>query len=236
MDLNVPESGEGYQLVDLPPVPAPAPAATPVVASNGPVAGTQAEGADTAPASSAAAANGPAPPKPPRPKRRAPRRRWDIPAWGVSLLVHFGVLSTMALATLTPEVRKAVVNLNTALVDMKSMGAEEPLPILADPSNMPREEAVGSSVPTTSQGIGSGTGAPSATPNIAVGSGVGAISERTSLPGIQVVAQVSGLSLMPSAPARDLGGGGMISGDVTYETSDVGVALDQLARGILRPP
>jgi len=234
MDLKVPESGEGYELVELPPTPVPAVA--PVIASNGPVALTSPEKTDSGPAAplEKAKENGSAPSKPPRPKRLVLRRRWDAPAWGVSLLVHLGVLTTMALATLTPEVRKAVVSLNTALVDMKSIGAEEPLPILADPSNMPREEAVGSSVPTLSQGIGSGTGAPSATPNISVGSGVGAISERSSLPGIQVVAQVSGLSLMPSAPARDLGGGGMISGDVTYETKDVGVALDQLAREILR--
>jgi hypothetical protein len=36
------------------------------------------------------------------------------------------------------------------------------------------------------------------------------------------------------APAMDLGGGGMIGGDVTYEAGDEGVALDQIAREILR--
>ena len=66
-----------------------------------------------------------------------------------------------------------------------------------------------------------------------VGRGIG---EKTSLPGVKVVANVSGLGLLPSTAKLgvDLGGGGMIGGDVTYETSDVGVALDQLAREILR--
>ena len=62
------------------------------------------------------------------------------------------------------------------------------------------------------------------------------MNEKNSLPGVQLVAQVSGLSLLPAAPSRDLGGGGggMVAGDVTYETGDVGVALDQIAREILR--
>jgi hypothetical protein len=42
------------------------------------------------------------------------------------------------------------------------------------------------------------------------------------------------MSLMPAVPTRDLGGGGMIAGDVTYETKDIGEALSQLAREILR--
>jgi hypothetical protein len=63
---------------------------------------------------------------------------------------------------------------------------------------------------------------------------VAAVSERSSLPGIKVAMKPSGLSLLPMAPARDLGGGGMIAGDVTHETGDVGQALDQLAREILR--
>ncbi len=32
----------------------------------------------------------------------------------------------------------------------------------------------------------------------------------------------------------DLGGGGLVAGDVTYEATDVGQSLDQLAREILR--
>jgi hypothetical protein len=40
--------------------------------------------------------------------------------------------------------------------------------------------------------------------------------------------------MLPSAPGKDLAGGGMIAGDVTFDSGDVGVALDQLAREILR--
>ena len=62
------------------------------------------------------------------------------------------------------------------------------------------------------------------------------IGKGDGLPGVKVVANVSGLNLMPSASKLgvDLGGGGMIGGDVTYEAKDVGVALDQMAREILR--
>ena len=52
------------------------------------------------------------------------------------------------------------------------------------------------------------------------------IGKGDGLPGVKVVANVSGLNLMPSASKLgvDLGGGGMIGGDVTYEAKDVGVA------------
>ena len=45
---------------------------------------------------------------------------------------------------------------------------------------------------------------------------------------------VPGLSLTPAAPGLDLGGTGMIAGDVTFEAKDVGASLDQIAREILR--
>src|SRR5262249_28094109 len=86
-----------------------------------------------------------------------------------------------------------------------------------------------------SQGIGSGVGPPSATPSVGVGTGgVGPVDEKSSLPGVRVVAHVSGLSLLPAMPSRELSGGGMIAGGVTLEATDVGQALDQLAREILR--
>ena len=42
------------------------------------------------------------------------------------------------------------------------------------------------------------------------------------------------LSLLPVAPATDLGGGGKIAGDPLFDVKEIGVALDQLAREILR--
>ena len=44
----------------------------------------------------------------------------------------------------------------------------------------------------------------------------------------------SPLGLLPPAPAADLSGGGKIAGDPTFDVKEIGVALDQLAREILR--
>jgi hypothetical protein len=115
--------------------------------------------------------------------------------------------------------------------------------VLADPTAQRATQAVGSEgSPAAGGGEGGGggglggvgSGPPSATPKVAgVGRGIG---QGDGLPGVKVVANVSGLNLMPSASKLgvDLGGGGMIGGDVTYEATDVGVALDQMAREILR--
>ena len=40
--------------------------------------------------------------------------------------------------------------------------------------------------------------------------------------------------MLPAAPAADLYGGGMIAGDPVFDVKEIGVALDQLAREILR--
>ena len=42
------------------------------------------------------------------------------------------------------------------------------------------------------------------------------------------------MTLLPVAPAADSGGGGKIAGDPIFDVTDIGVALDQLAREILR--
>jgi hypothetical protein len=178
-----------------------------------------------------------------RAKKRRRRRalKVDAPAWAVSVGVHIAVLMFLGLATFSGEVKKVVANINSALVTNPT-GAEEMVHIYADPSNTPRDSAVGSegSATGSEQGGGGATssgiggGVPSSTPRVAgVGRGVG---EKTSLPGVKVVANVSGLGLLPATSKLgvDLGGGGMIGGDVTYETGDVGEALDQLAREILR--
>jgi hypothetical protein len=179
-----------------------------------------------------------------RARKRRQRRalKVDAPAWAISVAVHVAVLMFLGLATFSSEVKHVVANINSALV-ANPTGADEMVHIYADPSNTPRDSAVGSEgSPTGSEQAGGGatasggigSGLPSATPRVAgVGRGIG---EKTSLPGVKVVANVSGLGLLPATSKLgvDLGGGGMIGGDVTYETSDVGVALDQLAREILR--
>ena len=42
------------------------------------------------------------------------------------------------------------------------------------------------------------------------------------------------LNLLPVAPAADLGGGGKIAGDPIFDVKEIGVAMDQLAREIIR--
>jgi hypothetical protein len=174
-------------------------------------------------------------------KKRRSSAKHVVPSWAVSLLVHVGVLSALAAVTFTTEGRKIVANINSALVAGPQPGEEEVTPIYADPSTKRSDQAVGNehadpggaggSTGTGAFG-GIGTGPPSSTPVVSgVGNGVG---EKTSLPGVKVVANVSGLSLMPAAPGLDLGGGGGIAGDVTYGVSGVGESLDQIAREILR--
>jgi hypothetical protein len=177
-------------------------------------------------------------------KRKVIRRKWDAPAWVVSTLVHVGILVLLGVVTFKDEVKQAITNLNSSLVPTTKGSADELTTIYADPANVPRDQAVGDTNSTitgvatgggTALGTGVGTGPPSATPVVGGrGSGTAKVGEGTSLPSVKVVAAVSGLSMLPSAPTRDLAGGGMIAGDVTFDSGDVGVALDQLAREILR--
>src|SRR5690348_8623502 len=141
MELRPPESGDGYELVELPPEPASvaAPTLNPLALTVPAPPPTGAAGASLGqgPEQGANGAAASAPAKAPRrPRRKPPKRKWDLPSWGVSVLVHIAVLGGLALATLDPQVRKAVANLNTALVDTKNTAGEKELvPILADPSN-----------------------------------------------------------------------------------------------------
>ena len=172
-------------------------------------------------------------------RRRRRSRKFDLPSWAVSLFVHVAVLMGLAASTFTEEGRKAIADLSTALVSAPEKGAasEELTPIYADPTNNVRSnEAVGNENADKAGGnsafSGVGTGPPTATPVVA-GAGTG-VSEKTSLPGVHVSLNTSGLSLTPAAPGLNLGGSGMIAGDVTYEAKDVGASLDQIAREILR--
>jgi hypothetical protein len=174
-----------------------------------------------------------------RKRRRRAKSRFAIPAWAVSLAVHVVVLGSLATFTLTSEGRKMIANINSALVPSKG-GEPEMTPIYADPANQRSDEAVGNEHAETAGGAsgggfgGIGTGPPSATPAIGKVARVGDGSGGTGLGSLKIAANVSGLSLTPAAPGLDLGGGGMIAGDVTYEASDVGASLDQIAREILR--
>ncbi len=93
--------------------------------------------------------------------------RTEVPAWFVSLLVHGVILLTLGLASLAPEVRKAVAELNSAMVDtsLSEQQAEELVHIYADPTDMQRTEAVAEMVAAPGLGAGlTSAGAPTETP------------------------------------------------------------------------
>lgn len=194
-----------------------------------------------------------------RPRRRKRVRvRHLMQAWGVSLVVHVVILSALAAATFTnPDSVKKIINFDSALASY-SNGEPEVLPIYADPDNVPRDRAIGDehaatageAVPVVlgeggsdnegeeSGGMivasGVGSGRPSSTPRVR-GVGKGRINEGSSLPGVKIDGLGgSPLSLLPAVPAADLSGGGKIAGDPIFDVKEIGVALDQLAREILR--
>lgn len=171
-------------------------------------------------------------------RRRAKTLRFQAPAWAVSVLIHSGLLGIMAAATLAPSVQQAILNIDSAPFDpaLANQQAEELVHILNPVNAGPRDQAV-ELAPTGAVGSGIGTGivgsaAPSATPRVGQNTRV----DGRGLPGIKVVPTLSGLALAPAAPGRDLAaaGGGMVGGDVAMGTKDIGEALDQLAREILR--
>jgi hypothetical protein len=145
-----------------------------------------------------------------------------------------------------------MINFDSALVTNRSSETEL-TPIYADPSNDPRDKAVGDenaddpkqpvlatnddSAAESDEGggmvVASVGGRPTATPKVR-GAGKGKINEGNSMPNVKLDSLSSPLSLLPIAPAVDLGGGGKIAGDPLFDVKDIGTALDQLAREILR--
>src|SRR5579871_4425140 len=101
-------------------------------------------------------AEGAEPQVPPKPKVRRVRRvrRWDAPAWVVSAVVHIGILVALGLITFRDEIKTTIQNLNSSLVPLKKGGEEELTTIYADPSNAPRDQAVGDTSATTPGGGG----------------------------------------------------------------------------------
>ena len=185
-------------------------------------------------------------------RRRRVRLRYLLQAWAVSLVVHVAILSALAAATFSSrDAIKKAINFDSALAPYRN-GELEPMPIYADPDNIPRDRATGNEhanaqSETSADALGEGndgggvivasgisSGGPSSTPRVR-GVGKGRINEGSSLPGIKIDGHGgSPLSLLPAAPAADLSGGGRIAGDPLFDVKEIGVALDQLAREILR--
>ena len=211
------------------------------------------------PSSAASACSKPASRAPKlRPQRRQRvRLRHLLPAWSVSLLVHVVILSALAAATFSAQDKnKKPISFDSALAGYRR-GEREELNIWADPATIPRDQAIGNEhggasggqpVEMSEEGGESddgdgggmvvaaafGSGAPSATPRFR-GTGKRGINEGNSLPNFKIEGMGgSPLSMLPSAPAADLYGGGRIAGDPVFDVQEIGVALDQLAREILR--
>lgn len=228
--------------------PAPASAAAPASAS-----APAAEQAKAAPALSPeeAAKQAKAAEKHARARARARQHRRRtlfsaVPAWTVSAIVHLAILTSLAAYTFKEQVKK-VLPIDSALVPTSNTAETEATPIYADPSANRSDQAVGSestpAPPSQAEATvgggggfgGLGTGPPSATPSVGrVGTVADGGDGGPGLGGLKLAANVSGLALTPSMPGLDLGGGGMIAGDVTYEAKDVGQSLDQIAHEILR--
>ncbi len=193
----------------------------------------------------------------PRKRRGKVRLLYLMEAWSVSLVVHVAILSALAAATFSSsDISKKVVQLDSALASHRN-GEQEILPVYADPDNQQRDKTVGDehaddprepSMMVLNEGGGDGgedgggvivaggmgTSRPSATPRLR-GASRGQINEGKSLPGVKIDGLASSpLNLLPMAPATDLGGGGKIAGDPVWDVKEIGVALDQLAREILR--
>ena len=170
-------------------------------------------------------------------RRRRSRRTWrhEVPAWVVSLVVHLTILGALAMATIAREKGPPPASIDAAPVDtaLSEEMSEELIPTLADVNDAPVDQAVvamPTNTPGPANGLGTGTGAPSSSPTVAARSP----GER-SLPNVETIPQLSPVATMtPTAPTLDLAGGGRIRGDVTAVTTEVGEALDQLAREILR--
>ena len=170
-----------------------------------------------------------------RPQRRQRvRPRHLLRAWSVSLLVHVVILSALAAATFSAQDKnKKPISFDSALAGYRQ-GEREELNIWADPAAIPRDQAVGNehggasggqSV-EMSEGDGEsddgdgggmvvaatfGSGAPSTTPRFR-GTGKRGINEGNSLPNFKIEGMGgSPLSMLPSAPAADLYGGGKLA-------------------------
>lgn len=167
--------------------------------------------------------------QPKKPRKRGPR--WDVPSWGVSLLVHAAVLVLLTFGvSQSGAVQDLAAQLDTALIDPETAKdqAEELVHIYNDPTDAERTDATVDNLSLAGSG-----GAPTATPVIR--SSTAQVSESTSLAGLVKVAPPTPSSALLPTPAalnRDLGG--RIGGDVTRGTTGYDEALDQLANEILR--
>jgi hypothetical protein len=242
-DDAIPLDGDGGQVLPPPEarktlvVERPAPAsAPPAAASSEPI---------TPPAAPAPAAAEPRARKLQPKRRRRVRLKHVLPAWSVSLLVHLAIFSALAasITTTVPDARP--IDFDSALGG--SERAIEETPILDDPLDdraQRLEQEFAMAPPESSDvaaderpDIGSvvmtGGATPSATPNVRAAGRGGAEGRFPGVAGIQGRA-VSSFTGVPAALGTDISLEGPVGGDPTFGVSEIGDALNQLTREILR--
>ncbi|WP_165074457.1 VWA domain-containing protein [Paludisphaera rhizosphaerae] len=183
----------------------------------------------------------------PKRKRRV-RLKHILPAWSVSLFVHMAMFAFLGLATVTSVSHEAKpIDFDSALGGADR--AIEEAPIMDDPVDERPDRLEDrfemASAPTTETmsaderpDIGSvvATGAlkPSATPSVRGPAPRGGAEARfASIEGLKGK-NISALTTIPSALGLDVSVNGHVGGDPTFGVSEIGDALNQLTREILR--
>ncbi len=243
MNLQIPRSDDGvYEVGEIPNTPAPSSttteAAPPLVlprSESNPGSGSEAK--PQTPASPALQAEPPnADPKaeeapatapPPKPKKKRRKgRRWDVPSWGVSLMVHLALLVLMATAGIkaAPEL---IGSIDAAMIDTE-LSDKEAGELMQMDAIEPNDSS--EAIDTSSMMVYE----TSATPTI--NSRTAAPSEASALSGL--VSTVAPPSTTSSLPAQalinaDLGSGGKMGGIPGEHVETIEEALDRLAKEII---
>ncbi|WP_165246740.1 hypothetical protein [Paludisphaera soli] len=218
--------------------------------SPGPDPAPKTESAPAGPTTESAPA--PTPSQTPRGPRLQPRRRRRIrlkhvlPAWSVSLVVHLLIFTALAAATFHGAVESRPIDFDTALGGADR--AIEEAPILDDPTDAradrlenPIEIAPGAATETLAADerpdIGSvltGAGSASATPAVRGPAARGDAEGRfLALEGLKG-RNLSSFSNVPAALGVDMAVSGRVGGDPTFGVSEIGDAMNQITREILR--
>lgn len=199
------------------------------------------------------AATAPDAPAEPRVRKLQPRRRKRIrlkhvlPAWSVSLLVHLAIFSALAASITTSAPEAKPVNFDSALGGADR--AVEDTPILDDPLDdraqrleetydvAPPEAAAAAAVderPDIGSVVMAGGAAPSATPNVRPTATKGGAEGRfLAVEGLKG-RNISNFAGVPAALGTDVSVSGRVGGDPTFGVAEIGDALNQLTREILR--
>lgn len=178
-------------------------------------------------------------------RRRRVRMKHVLPAWSVSLLVHLAIFSALAASITTSAPEAKPVNFDSALGGADR--AVEETPILDDPMDDRAERleeafAVAPPEPTAVAAderpdIGSvvvtGGGAPSATPEVRTAARGGAEGRFLAVEGLKG-RNISNFVGVPASLGTDVSLSGRVGGDPTFGVTEIGDALNQLTREILR--